>query len=246
VVERFRMPWDMAANIGVRFRFAQKGLLVFTGLLVDPGFGQQKDQAGNWDPQSSERLQLFIANIGDQDPIAIRLGEEGDRVLSLQFFEIDEPEIKRKAGGPPREQIPDEKLAVFSQVRELEQLESKHYEESQALFRDLRQDLLANRREIDTATQTSDKIVVFGVFLVVITLIGVIVTILLQAVSSKDSRAISQFINDVDVDGLDATVVIVAALLATSGLIAFIAFTIGQCITARMNKDRTLLDDSDE
>ena len=89
--EQFCMPWDVAANIGPRFHLARRGLLIFTGLLVDPGFGLEPGTDSGksaWVPKADERLEFFVANLA-ADPIEIRLGEKGDSVLSLQFFRLN-------------------------------------------------------------------------------------------------------------------------------------------------------------
>ena len=41
--ERLCIPWDVCANIGIKFGYARRGVLILTGLLVDPGFGLERE-----------------------------------------------------------------------------------------------------------------------------------------------------------------------------------------------------------
>jgi deoxycytidine triphosphate deaminase len=101
--ERLCLPWDICANIGIKFGFARQGILVLTGLLVDPGFGLEKDAAGNWIGKPDERVHFLLANVGSKS-VVINPGV--DKLVSLQFFSVDEPETKRYV--PSGEDMEDE------------------------------------------------------------------------------------------------------------------------------------------
>lgn len=75
-VERFQMPPDLAGNITVKNRFASKGLMLLSGLLIDPGYGSSSAGA---------RLHLQVANIG-REQIVIRLGV--DQIARVQFLRV--------------------------------------------------------------------------------------------------------------------------------------------------------------
>jgi deoxycytidine triphosphate deaminase len=202
--ERFCMPWDLAANIGVRFHFARRGLLVFTGLLVDPGFGLESDGKDGWQPKADERLEFFIANLG-ATPLEIRLGDGGDRVLSLQFFSVDEPTQKRLVTAPETG-LSTQALSVFRDVRGLERRLAKETNDRKSDSR--RFDIL-----LQGVRSATDQIVVFGVFLLAVTVIGVTLATLLQGLASDNAAKIVKNLNDLDVSGTGPILICVAFLL---------------------------------
>jgi dCTP deaminase len=69
--ERFRLPLDMAANIGPKTYFTRKGLILLAGLQVDPGF--------------KGALALAVFN---SSPKTIVL-EHMQEICSLQFFQLN-------------------------------------------------------------------------------------------------------------------------------------------------------------
>ena len=77
--EKVTLPWDIAANISMKFRLARQGLLLFTGLFVDPGFGRKPDNSLQAEPQA---LHFMLANVGPE-PIPL---EPGKTIAALQFF----------------------------------------------------------------------------------------------------------------------------------------------------------------
>jgi deoxycytidine triphosphate deaminase len=40
--EKIHMPWTLAGNIGIKFGLARNGVLILTGLIVDPGYGMEE------------------------------------------------------------------------------------------------------------------------------------------------------------------------------------------------------------
>src|ERR1700676_3917347 len=68
--ERLCMPWDVSANIGIKFNYARRGILILTGLLVDPGFGMKRvDDV--WLAKQDERLHFLVANVGPNEIVMI-------------------------------------------------------------------------------------------------------------------------------------------------------------------------------
>ena len=204
--ERFVMPWDLAANLGTKFRCARLGLSVVTGLLVDPGYGQRADGA-----QSEEGfpLHFFVINIGSGD-IAIRLGQDGDEVLSIQFLKTAEL-AEKKFVSPPKDVTPGSAVGVFKGMRELDRKVSKI------------------NTEIEGLRSATEYIVVFGVFLLAVSLIGVSATILFEALGSTHLSEIIDSLNRIHLQGTSATVVTVAglAVLMVCVLAAILALTKG-------------------
>ena len=80
-VELFRMPADVAGNVTVKNRLATEGLMLLSGLLIDPGYGIDNIV----DDELGCRLYLHVANIG-KDPIIIRPQDQIARVQFLRVF----------------------------------------------------------------------------------------------------------------------------------------------------------------
>ncbi|HEX7298128.1 MAG TPA: hypothetical protein VF257_03915 [Solirubrobacteraceae bacterium] len=81
-LERFTLPPDVAGNITIRTELSAQGLLLLSGLLIDPGYGPTND---NGEPVSDGRLHFFVANLGAQ-PIPLRPGK--DSIAAVQFFQV--------------------------------------------------------------------------------------------------------------------------------------------------------------
>jgi deoxycytidine triphosphate deaminase len=216
--ERFCVPWDLAANIGVRFRFAKRGLLVFTGLLVDPGFGLKKAPNGGWDAYPDHRLHFFVANTGTE-PIDVTLGQEGVSVLSLQFFQIklaEDEVLSRYASRLPRQanqgQLPTvageggAALAFFHSLRDLE----KRFDEE---IPAIRREISTQATDLKRTQSATDNIVVFGVYLVAVTLLGVTAAVLVGLLGSNGAEAVVDNVNRLETQGPGQIVVILALLV---------------------------------
>jgi deoxycytidine triphosphate deaminase len=78
--EEFRLPTDVAGNIAIKNRPATQGLMLLSGMLVDPGYGWRDDN-----DKLGCRLYLNVANIGEQ-AIEIRPGK--DRIATIQFLRV--------------------------------------------------------------------------------------------------------------------------------------------------------------
>jgi len=99
---KFCMPKDVAGNVTVKNRVATEGLMLLSGLLIDPGYGE--DEVGERIPGSAltvqhpgSRLYLHVANIG-KDPININ--PEAEAIARVQFLSVvggplKRPEIRR-------------------------------------------------------------------------------------------------------------------------------------------------------
>jgi len=207
--ERFIMPWDLAGNLGLRFRFAREGLSVLTGLLVDPGYGLVPD-GDEWKREGAA-LHFFLVNIG-AEKISIRLGEEGDGVLSMQFLET-KPTEQRKKVSAPDDVAPAAALGVYREIGILEKRMKKEKQKTQNRLGELKSEVESLRAIVETTRSATENIVVFGVFLLAVTLIGVSVTILIQTLAGNNIGTIVDNINRIHLDGFSATVVVLACIL---------------------------------
>ncbi len=78
--ERFRLPLGVAGNITIRNRLAIEGLMLLSGMLIDPGYGLVSEEQ-----KPGCRIYLHVANVGRQT-IDIRPGS--DRIATVQFLPV--------------------------------------------------------------------------------------------------------------------------------------------------------------
>lgn len=163
--ERVAIPWDVTANLGVKALWTLQGLFVTQGLFVDPGFGwsavRSEDGDEGCEPKGAP-LRFMITNMGNA-PMAIKLGSSGDPVLGIQFFSVDPPTVRHVV--PERDAEP-QGLAVFE---DMAQLERRVNEMSDRIHR---------------TEATANQVVIFGVFLVAATILGVAFTFILASIAS--------------------------------------------------------------
>ena len=165
-VEKLVMPPDLAGNIAPRFRSAREGILVMGGMLVDPGY------AG--------RLHFQLANVGDTI-FKITPGETS--VAAIQFLPViaATPRLKRLPESKSlleelfRDEVKDEpleQLAYFTGVQSLKRE-----------VKDLKEMLEDQKIALSSVHRSTEQLVVFGVFLVAITLFAIAITALINSLS---------------------------------------------------------------
>lgn len=227
-LEQFIMPWDLAGNLGLRFRFAREGLSVLTGLLVDPGYGHTFD-GKVWKPEGAA-LHFFLVNIG-ADKISIRMGEEGDGVLSLQFLET-KPTDQLKGVSAPDDVAPATALGVYREMGVLEKRLKKEKQKTKDKVGEIEKDLASLRAVVETTRSATENIVVFGVFLIAVTLIGVTATILFQTLAGDNISKIVDNINRIQLDGFSATAVTLASIFVIGAAIVALVAAFSLIFTA--------------
>lgn len=191
-VEEVRMPADLAGNVAPKARQERQGILIMGGMLVDPGY--------------RGRLHFQLANVGDE-AFTIVPGETS--LASLQLLQVECPSAHVSFEAPSSDDLleslfyPDAKdplppLAFFSNVDKLTE------------------QVTAQGVALDSTTRSMDQLLVFGVFLVSITLFTVAVGVLIDAIAGGSIK-----------DAADATtqteltvpaLVVAAALLAVVGI----------------------------
>jgi deoxycytidine triphosphate deaminase len=93
----FRMPATVAGNVTVKNRIATEGLMLLSGLLIDPGYGEEIKGPGPTVLKAGCRLYLHVANIGKD---AITINPETEAIARVQFLGVvggtlTQPEIRR-------------------------------------------------------------------------------------------------------------------------------------------------------
>jgi deoxycytidine triphosphate deaminase len=164
-LENIHLPWDIAANIAPKYSFARHGLLVFSGVIVDPGYGMTSDDPlKDWRPRANERLHFLITNLSNARKELFPVTQS---IAALQFFQVDpvpRPARKEVAGA----------VAVWREVRE----SGRAPIESLGLFSEGRHELDELKLGIRTANATTDRVVVFGLYVLAAALLGMVVTAL--------------------------------------------------------------------
>jgi len=192
--EKFCLDFDISVLIGPKFRWSARGLLVLHGMVAHPGYGRIKTPSGEWIPKDDERLYVVLANVGPS-PIYMR---KGDPVAYVQFFEVQRPKELRQIDnfgfdylretlfGLQDPQSPG--LAYFRNIRDLKKSVS-------ALEASVDQEVkLVNSRiegmqiAIDRVRNVTDNVVVFGVFLVGATILGIVLTTLIELIRDTPSH----------------------------------------------------------
>jgi deoxycytidine triphosphate deaminase len=163
-VEELCMPFDLSANIAPQFRRALDGILVMSGFLVDPGY--------------EGRLHFQLANVGDK---YFEIIPEETSIAAVQFLPL--------VGERPadRDRVPSNNRLLLS----LFHADAKDDPLPPLAFFGLKSDTDRLAREFDESRITlaamkrsTDQLLVFGVFLVAITLIGVSVAALISVLAA--------------------------------------------------------------
>lgn len=211
--ERIAMPWDLAGNLGAKYRMAMQGLFVVPGLFVDPGFGWVWDEDDERLKPAGRRLRFVVTNMGRKS-ITLQLGtgtqdDRPDHVLSIQFIELE----------PAKKQLPVSDVPVDAQ--------------SVAFFEDVTEMQREFRAVAATANETASStwhVVVFGVFLLATALFGALLVEFLTLVGSGETtRKLVDGANDLDLSRpgpLIVLIVLAALALASAAYVGLRAVAI--------------------
>jgi deoxycytidine triphosphate deaminase len=202
--EVFALDFGISSMIGQKFGWAAQGIIMLQGAVAHPGYGLSRDADGNWAP-GDVRLYFVIVNVGP-DQVALR---PGDSIAYLQFFSVerdDEPvEVPSDGYAHLRRTLfsgdspggakglsyfrgitarQDEMTAAITRVAEDEAALQTRVE---AQLADFRAELDKANTGVDRVSNASNMVVVFGVFLVTATLLGVALTVLTGLINSTVS-----------------------------------------------------------
>jgi len=173
--EKIHMPWTLAGNIGIKFGLARNGVLILTGLIVDPGFGMEK-RNNSWVPREDERIHFLFANLG-LEPVKLSPGET--KIASLQFFRVPEPPEKMKV---PVESGKDmyEEFFLSEQQHGLVFVKQAQHAIDQ---------VKSLNKRIDTIEKGTTQIVMFGVYLLCASIVAGAGAFILSILSSEKCLA---------------------------------------------------------
>lgn len=156
-IERLNMPGDLVGKLGIRFDYATQGLTGLMGIQVDPYFGWGHDD---------ERLYIRVANLGDE-PVPI------DLCAKLFTFELHE--VSGNVPVPP-----SRRLAMWHRLHDIladqNNISWSFVTRVQHNVEETRREMRSARAEIREYLQ---PLVMFGIFLVAVTILGVALTVIL-------------------------------------------------------------------
>ncbi|MFL5386958.1 MAG: dCTP deaminase domain-containing protein [Longimicrobiaceae bacterium] len=191
--ERMKMPRDLCGQVSGRFESMQQGLLILGGLIVDPGYGLNRGDA---------RLHFWVANIGQRN-LSIKPGES--RIASIQFFPVagavDEALEQEEEKDWAAEYFDDDDahfgLGFFKIMAQLHDQTSSAVTDLAARSEaqdkeivELRQRADALTAEMAVVSQGTSQIVLFGVFLLCTTFLGVILALAFAFLASPEATKV--------------------------------------------------------
>ncbi len=161
------MPADLVGKLGIRFNYASQGLTGLMGIQVDPYFGWGYDD---------ERLYIRVANLGNE-PVPIPLGTE------LFTFELHH--LKGHVPAPQsrrpymwhrlQDVLGDQQNVSWTYVTRVQGNVNKAQQDLIDQGKILDDQLRSARAEIRDYLQ---PLVMFGIFLVAVTILGVAVSLI--------------------------------------------------------------------
>ena len=150
-VERMNMPCNLVGKIGIRLDHAQQGITGLMGIQVDPLYGSDKQD---------ERLFIRVANLGNE---SIRLSP-GEQVFTFEVHTV-----KGEVVGPS-----EGRECSWTRITKVLSNQSNS---SWTYVTRVRSDLSV---ETERIRDTFQPVVLFGIFLVAATILGVAITVILS------------------------------------------------------------------
>jgi deoxycytidine triphosphate deaminase len=187
-VERLCLPWDIAANLGAKFGLTAKGVLILTGMCVDPGYGlahRKDDETFEWIPKQDQRLHLLLANVGPR-PIVLIPGTQ--RIATIQFFQVSEPEVKAETHSLGYQGIEEE--FFDAQGTDAGLVFFRDMAEVRSQVKTFQQQIEQYNSRLTSVESGSNQVVIFGIYILSATLLGVSFAAILSIISNlKNSLA---------------------------------------------------------
>ena len=196
-MERMNMPGNLLGKIGIRFDYACQGLTGLMGIQVDPFYGWGHDD---------ERLYIRVANLGNY-AITIPLYAEAFT------FELHSVSGHVPVPKKPRDQMWLRILSTLSEQRDASwsYVTQVQFDSDEALS-EMRGQLLEHRNNVDDKlfTETTalkhtlsseteslrqhlQPVVMFGIFLIAVTILGVVLAVVLN-VSNAESVDVPRWV----------------------------------------------------
>ena len=158
-IERLSMPKNLVGKIGIRLDAALKGLVGLMGIQVDPLYGQSEEDG--------EPLYIRVANMGNETVRFL----PGDNVFTFELHEITgEVQLPSPAKDPTwlrlQKELKSQDDSSWSYLTQVK------FEVGQAETR--------VRSEIANIRNYLQPLVMFGIYLVAVTILGVAIALILS------------------------------------------------------------------
>ena len=161
------MPPDLVGKIGIRLDYALLGLTGLMGIQVDPLYGHGKEE---------ERLFIRVANFGNEP---VRLSP-GDGVFTFELHQLAgqfRPEPKDSSWPRIKRRIGIHKEVSWSYVT---RVQSELSEQTTEIDKRLESETKRLESETKNIRDYLQPLVMFGIFLVAVTILGVALTTILN------------------------------------------------------------------
>ena len=177
-VELLHMPKDLVGKIGIRFQYALRGLTGLMGIQVDPRYGERR---------GGERLYIRVANLGI-NPITLY---PNDAVFTFELHKLtsevqdDKYLDKERTWDVLKRNLPGQHDASWSYASSINDETRTRERRYQRRF----------NRQIAGIRDYLQPVVMFGIFLVAVTILGVSLTVMLD-VHRVPKEAVSPWITE--------------------------------------------------
>lgn len=209
-IERFCLDFNITCSITTKFKWSARGLQVLHGGTAHPGYGWEVQNL-EWVKKTDERLYVVVVNVGPED-IRIRAG---DAFLYVQFHQVEKCEPPQPipnvgfdrlvARFASHEQLPyyralwdakGELAPLQERVKDAVDRFTRLEEKTEMNIRQFRAETDASVSRLDLEVARTSKgmelVVVFGVFLITTTILGLVYQGIVNAVSTLTDPNSSQ------------------------------------------------------
>ena len=198
-VEELLMPNDLVGKIGIRLEYALKGLTGLMGIQVDPCYGQER---------SGERLYIRVVNLGNE-PIKILPCAP---VFTFELHQLTEAVDcskwpKDSTWEVLKRGLKDQDDASWSYATRINEVADEREREHQRSF----------EIEIGRIRDYIQPVVMFGIFLIAITILSVSVTAILNLRDAPPAITVPAWVKDW------GWIVLLATLSGATGTTAAVA-----------------------
>jgi len=171
--------------VGPKFSLASKGLLMLNGDAVHPGYGRKRNPKDeSWYPEDDVRLHFVVTNIGP-DKIALFRGEP---IAHLRLYSAESIPVESDARNQSfiklADRLFDRGSIYFRTIQDV----GKEVEDTKSRLDRMEVRAAAHDIAINRVTDVQSLIIVFGVFLISATLLGVVLTALVNIFENLPSH----------------------------------------------------------
>ena len=195
--EKVQIPWDLYGNIGTKFFLQANGIILYTGLMIEPGFGLNFDEnSKKWNPEDDERFHFFLFNGGDKD---FTISPKKDRIATVQFFniqEIEESERKTKSGHGNEfiEDMFNDANNFINGITFFGSIESQVSNFNSNLS-NKDKEILELKTTIASLEKGTSQIIMFGVYLVAVTILGISLQAIIASIQKIELIGKNEILN---------------------------------------------------